>query len=102
MLMFFSQYHDILFSKYNQADKKEKYSMLCCKTRCPKLMQCGHCCPNICHSGACAQPKECVEKKKLRCACGRRKKVRCFFLCVCCFLQLLYSSCCTRVSKNIS
>lgn len=64
-----------IFSEYNSVGDAEKDALLCCKSRCPKIMDCGHCCPKLCHSGDCGKPSACIEKKKVRCKCGRRKKV---------------------------
>ncbi|XP_075985237.1 NF-X1-type zinc finger protein NFXL1 [Anticarsia gemmatalis] len=44
-----------------------------CKQQCPKNLDCGHRCRNICHPGAC-DTQVCTKKTKLHCPCGNIKK----------------------------
>lgn len=59
---------------YHSADKSTKESMLTCKSRCPKVLSCGHTCPKTCHSDNCASVDACLETKKIKCSCARRRK----------------------------
>jgi len=59
---------------YNSADHATKDTMLCCKSRCPITLSCGHLCSKMCHRDICTKVEECAETKKVRCACGRRRK----------------------------
>lgn len=47
--------------------------MGCCQDQCPKLLECGHRCANICHTGNCSLIKDCKKKVKIACPCKRRK-----------------------------
>ncbi|XP_041971572.1 NF-X1-type zinc finger protein NFXL1 [Aricia agestis] len=47
---------------------------LSCKQQCPKNLECGHRCKNLCHSGKCGQNQECTKKTKVVCPCGNLKK----------------------------
>lgn len=49
-------------------------SLRSCGGICPKMMECNHQCPNICHSGSCPAPETCDRKVYLRCACKRKKR----------------------------
>ena len=63
------------FSEYNSSTPDALNDLLCCKGRCPKLLSCGHMCPKICHTGDCAKAELCSELTKVKCKCGRKKKV---------------------------
>jgi len=60
--------------EYNEADEEGKDVMLACKGRCPNIISCGHLCSKNCHSRNCSTEEDCVEVKKIRCPCGRRRK----------------------------
>lgn len=57
------------------AGSEEKREMLCCKGRCTKILECGHLCARTCHTGSCTNTGNCMETTKIKCPCGRRKKV---------------------------
>merc|ERR1712096_24375 len=60
--------------EYNTADKSGKDTLLACKARCQKIIGCGHLCAKQCHPNACSTEEDCVETKKVKCPCGRRRK----------------------------
>ena len=66
-------------SEFCGCGEKDKHDLLCCKDQCPKLMECGHRCLNLCHSGVCSSQSLCKKRVKLSCPCKRRKEdFRCF------------------------
>ena len=65
--------------EYLSGSKEDQDALLCCKDQCPKLMDCGHRCPQTCHKGPCSQPAECKKKVKITCKCKRKKEeFKCF------------------------
>ncbi|XP_028966924.1 transcriptional repressor NF-X1-like [Galendromus occidentalis] len=56
-------------------DESQKELIKCCRVRCAKLLECGHQCPQICHPGKCAEPKECVENVIRYCDCERIERI---------------------------
>jgi len=66
-------------SDMSKSTVEEKEQLLCCKDQCPKLLECGHRCNNMCHSGDCSPLSQCKKKVKMSCPCKRKKEdFRCF------------------------
>jgi len=54
--------------------EEERNTLLSCKDQCPKLIECGHRCSNMCHAGACSSTDNCRKKVKLTCKCKLKKQ----------------------------
>lgn len=71
--------HCGLTDKYIRCHQLAKVTeeMLSCNQQCPKNLECGHRCKNLCHSGDC-KGQECTKKLKTYCDCGNiRKELAC-------------------------
>ncbi|XP_047125843.1 NF-X1-type zinc finger protein NFXL1 isoform X1 [Hydra vulgaris] len=60
--------------EYIFANENQKEEILSCKSRCFKVIQCGHFCQKLCHQGSCSDSLSCQEKSFVSCLCGRKKK----------------------------